>query len=54
MYINLAGSVQHFQWVNFQFGLKINATYPGEHSDINKFGAATKTEAQGVILSFIG
>ena len=33
-YINLAESVQHFRRVNFQFGLKINATYPGEHSDI--------------------
>ena len=28
------GAVQNFQGVNFQFGLKINATYSGEHSDI--------------------
>ena len=49
-YIIWDKAVHNFRGVNFQFGLKINATYPGEHSDINKFGA----EALGVILSFIG
>ena len=32
--IILDKTVQNFRWVNFQFGFKINTTYPGEHSDI--------------------
>jgi hypothetical protein len=32
-YIIWDKAVQNFGRVNFQFGLKINATYSGEHSD---------------------
>ena len=33
-YIIWDKAVQNFRGVNFQFGLKINATYSGDHSDI--------------------
>ena len=31
---NMGQSRSNFRGVNFQFGLKVNATYSGEHSDV--------------------
>ena len=37
-------AIHNFWGVNFQFGLKINATYSGEHSDITNFELRAKLE----------